>query len=466
MYNSREEMIESAKHFTKRHGYDLVIGHSTKKHGEFARCWLMCELGGEYRNRHHLQPGDRKRKRESRKTNCPFKLLGSRKRHETQWLLSVKDGRHNHDVISKPGEEEIVDSDFPDLEDALYRWHREALLQNNDAAVHGNTLKAKALEFWHTMPQYQNLEPPDFGGDWVKAYRRRHGFPIKMVTKTQHKTSTPSNLTMSSVNAQRLMDATQTPTPTPVVDPALGNDTNAGSDFRLPPSATRLIHALPAANQSLINSIASHVATEMRYNDASHDFLHVLRVLSLSLHILASESSPPSSTISNYDPTSIILAALLHDIADRKYIPPSATASAENVIAATLLDHGSSDALALKVQMIARNVSFSAEQANPRMNRAVVGQHPELAVVQDADRLEAIGAVGIGRTFTYGGAKTGAVGHAGRGLQDTLVHFGEKLERVEALMKTDTGRRLARERTERLAVFKQWWQEETALAST
>ena len=426
MYNSREEMIESAKQFTKQHGFDLVIGHSTKKHGEFARCWLVCELAGEYRNRHHLQPGDRKRKRESRKTNCPFKLLGSKKRHETQWLLSVKDGTHNHDLISKPGEGDVGPSDFPNLEDALYQWQKEVVLQNNDLTIHGNTLKAKALELWHSLPQYQNLEPPEFAGDWVKAYRRRHGFPVKSPTKFLHKASTSSDVALSSTNAQRLMDATQTPTPLPVVDPSLRNS----NDAQLPPEATRLLHTLPADTQSLIMAVADHVQTEMRYNDASHDFTHVKRVLALALKIFATESQ---SSLHICDPTTIILAVLLHDLADRKYVP--STADAENLIANTLLDRGSSDGLALKVQLIARNVAWTAEQANPRMNRAVVGQHPELAVVQDADRLDAIGAIGIGRTFTYGGAKTGQGRRGEGGLEETVKHFGEKLEKLEGLMK-------------------------------
>lgn len=94
-----------------------------------------------------------------------------------------------------------------------------------------------------------------------------------------------------------------------------------------------------------------------------------------------------------------------------------------------LLEHGASDTLALKVQMIAKNVSYSTEVKNPRLNRAILMQHPELAIVQDADRLDAIGAVGIGRAFAYGGSmKTG-------GLSAVMTHFGEKLEKLEGMMK-------------------------------
>lgn len=73
--------------------------------------------------------------------------------------------------------------------------------------------------------------------------------------------------------------------------------------------------------------------------------------------------------------------------------------------------------------------------------------------MQDADRLDALGAVGIGRAFAYGGAK-------GRGMRETMGHFEEKLGRLEGMMKTGEGRRMARERSERVAVFRGWWGEE------
>ena len=82
------------------------------------------------------------------------------------------------------------------------------------------------------------------------------------------------------------------------------------------------------------------------------------------------------------------------------------------------------------MQLVVKNVSYSNEVKNPRMMKAVLDQHPELAIVQDADRLDAIGAVGIGRTFTYGGAK-----QPDRGLDGTIEHFQDKLEKLEGMMK-------------------------------
>lgn len=127
-----------------------------------------------------------------------------------------------------------------------------------------------------------------------------------------------------------------------------------------------------------------------------------------------------------------------------------------------LLDFGAPDALAAKVQAVVGAVSYSSELKDPAKVGRVMGRCPELAVVQDADRLDALGAVGIGRAFTYGGA-VGGKGR-GRGMGETIDHFTEKLERLEGMMKTEVGRGMARERTERLKIFRGWWEEEQGWA--
>lgn len=117
-------------------------------------------------------------------------------------------------------------------------------------------------------------------------------------------------------------------------------------------------------------------------------------------------------------------------------------------------------------------MSYSAETAAPERTRCTLAKHPELAIVQDADRLDALGAVGIARKFTYGGAVQGRMAartrgddasaerRGGKGWEATIEHFSEKLEGLQGMMKTGEGRRLARERTERLRVFRGWWHEE------
>ena len=99
-------------------------------------------------------------------------------------------------------------------------------------------------------------------------------------------------------------------------------------------------------------------------------------------------------------------------------------------------------------------MSYSSEVKDPAHVKALIEKYPELAIVQDADRLDAIGAIGIGRTFTFGGAK------GARNMGETIKHFDEKLEKLEVMMKTAPGKQMARHRTARLAMFKEWWEEE------
>lgn len=197
----------------------------------------------------------------------------------------------------------------------------------------------------------------------------------------------------------------------------------------------------------------------MSHYDASHDYKHIQRVLSLALSILEKEqirksTSPPTNGAQiQYDTTLVTLGALLHDVGDKKYLEPGQDAN--TLVRDALLKRGAPSLLADRVQDLVLHVSFSTEKKDPQKIKDKIASIPELAIVQDADRLDAIGAVGIARCFTFGGAKGRA-----NGLETSVEHFHEKLELLEGMMKTETGRELAKERTERLRIFRGWWESE------
>lgn len=210
----------------------------------------------------------------------------------------------------------------------------------------------------------------------------------------------------------------------------------------------------------------------MAGHDPSHNPTHVHRVVSLAHRIYAGElARHPDTATTKYNKTIITLAALLHDIGDHKYLPKevnSSTADPKQLVYNALISHDADENLASRVQTIVNNVSYTNETRNPEQVQSLIstpGYH-ELAIVQDADRLDAIGAVGIARTFTYLGSQGEKRKEKSNQkpweLEESIEHFGEKLEKLEGMMKTETGKEIARERTRRLKVFKEWWVDETA----
>lgn len=207
-----------------------------------------------------------------------------------------------------------------------------------------------------------------------------------------------------------------------------------------------------AFNTALISKVTSFVQNYMGNYDASHDFNHIKRVVGLAHLIYQKIKEESQSQAAELDLHVVTLAALLHDVGDKKYLQPGQDAN--TLVLEILLNFGTPEDLAIKVQRIVVGVSYSSEIRDPAQLQALILKYPELSIVQDADRLDAIGAIGIGRTFTFGGAR------GERDMGETIQHFEDKLERLESMMKTMPGKSLARERTEKLSIFKRWWQEE------
>jgi uncharacterized protein len=195
---------------------------------------------------------------------------------------------------------------------------------------------------------------------------------------------------------------------------------------------------------TLIDSTIAFAKTTLTTAEGGHDWFHTQRVYNNAATIGRAEG--------NVDMIVVQLGALLHDIADSKFHDGDEEVGPRTA-REWLESQGADPALIEHVVNIVRHISFKGGLEGQQWTS------PELAVVQDADRLDALGAIGIARTFNYGG-------HKGRLLYDpdvppnpnmtkaeykastapTLNHFPEKLFLLKGLMNTKTGRAMAEER--------------------
>ncbi|KAE9971621.1 hypothetical protein EG328_005493 [Venturia inaequalis] len=224
--------------------------------------------------------------------------------------------------------------------------------------------------------------------------------------------------------------------------------------------------AMVQVPSDLVQKVEAYVEEYMSHYDASHDYNHIKRVLGLAHIIMTKEEErraavalqkgidPGTNNTAYFNSTLVTLGALLHDVGDKKYLQPGQDAT--TLVRDVLLRKNCPVTLATRVQELVVSVSFSSEIKDPQRALEQIERIPELAIVQDADRLDAIGAVGIGRCFAFTGAKN----KSKVGLGSAIDHFEEKLVLLEDMMKTETGKLLARQRTERLRAFMGWWADE------
>ncbi|WP_153732711.1 HD domain-containing protein [Sporosarcina obsidiansis] len=180
--------------------------------------------------------------------------------------------------------------------------------------------------------------------------------------------------------------------------------------------------------------------------DASHDVDHIDRVMKNAEKILQTEPTA--------DELVVRLAVLLHDVEDKKY------ESLHEITVDELLEKmGASKHLSCKVKSAIESVSFNG--GHSKELRSIEG-----AIVRDADRLDAIGAIGIARTFAFGGARGRklynqneearmSMSESEYRSKDTasVTHFYEKLLLLKDLMVTEEGQRIAQERHEFMLRF-------------
>lgn len=196
-------------------------------------------------------------------------------------------------------------------------------------------------------------------------------------------------------------------------------------------------------NMTLIENTISFVKEKLKNAEGGHDWFHIERVYNNALHICKEE---------NCDETVVALGALLHDIADSKFHNGDETVGPK--IAREFLEsqNVSEDSI-IHVVNIIENISFKGGNFERKFSSI------ELDIVQDADRLDAIGAVGIARTFNYGGFKNRPLYNPEiapnlnmskeeykNSVSPTINHFYEKLLLLKDKMNTKTGKKIAEER--------------------
>ena len=211
-------------------------------------------------------------------------------------------------------------------------------------------------------------------------------------------------------------------------------------------------------DSQLIETTINFVKNELKNAEGGHDWFHIERVYKNAL--LIAKNEPVDITI-------VSLAALLHDIADPKFNNGDETIG-PRVASEFLLKQNVSSEIIEHVTQIIENMSF---KNSFDLNTSFTSK--EMEVVQDADRLDAIGAIGIARCFNYGGFKdrplynpeippnqnmTKAEYKASN--SPTINHFYEKLLLLKDQMNTKAGTRIALERHKYMEGFlKQFYAE-------
>ena len=187
----------------------------------------------------------------------------------------------------------------------------------------------------------------------------------------------------------------------------------------------------------LKNAVKNQTANEC----TGHDWLHICRVLNLADKIVEEENI-------EVDMNLIEILSLLHDIEDRKFRKKDDTSS---VVCEFIMSSGGSRATAIAIKSLIDQISYSCECNNVN--------NSEVLIIQDADKLDALGAIGIARVFAYGGFKMRPIydpeilpitnmskeeykKHTGT----SLNHFFEKLLDLPKYLNTKTARNIAHER--------------------
>lgn len=168
---------------------------------------------------------------------------------------------------------------------------------------------------------------------------------------------------------------------------------------------------------------------------SGHDFDHTMRVYRMAIRIAEEENAQIDI---------VALAALLHDVDDRK-LSPQTCANKDRAVA-FLRENGMEESTITRIVQIISEVSFSEGNGAPSSLEGMC--------VQDADRLDAIGAIGIGRAFAFGGSRGRLMyDPLGEDKSSTIQHFYDKLLLLKDRMNTSAGKNMAQQRDAFLRAF-------------
>lgn len=178
--------------------------------------------------------------------------------------------------------------------------------------------------------------------------------------------------------------------------------------------------------KEILKSAQELIKNQFSGETTGHDYYHIERVVKTANRIAQEE---------NADLFLVELSAWLHDLGDYKL--HNGVDRAAELISGFLLLQGLGSETIKKVLEIVSQVSFSKGNAPTTL---------EAKIVQDADRLDALGAIGLARTFAYGGSKQREIYNPESPEETSIQHFYDKLLKLKGLMNTDAAKKLAEER--------------------
>jgi uncharacterized protein len=203
------------------------------------------------------------------------------------------------------------------------------------------------------------------------------------------------------------------------------------------------------SESQLISNTINFVKSSLKDAEGGHDWFHVLRVWNNAKMISKNEK---------VDLLVVQLGALLHDIADSKFYGGDETIGPK-LAEEFLKDQKVAPEIVRHIIAIIKSISFKSTLSSEEGKSSKKFQSPELDIIQDADRLDAIGAIGIARCFNYGGFKNRPIYDPNipanlniskeaykNSNAPSINHFYEKLLLLKDRMNTKKGREIALER--------------------